>query len=352
MYLFKIFFHRPYFLLIFFIIISCRTSENNSKKVTAKISETEEYEIKEIALTGEVSQAEAEISGLTWFGNYLILLPQYPFSSESTTGEIYKIHKSLILDFIEGKNINPIEPEKIKIYCEGLTKFNKSGSGYESIMFLEDEVYLTIEFEENNKMVGYIVKGKINKDADEIILDSSTLSKINSQGDIHNLSDETIFSFKNQIYTLYEANGKNVNSKPIAHKFDENLKSAKNVNFVNIEYRITDATVPENDGKFWAINYMYSGDWQDLKPAEDEEILKFGVGKSHKNSQNIERLLEFQISDTLIYRTGTPPIQIKLSSNGKGRNWEGVAKLENYGFLIITDYFPGTVLGYIKYVGK
>ena len=64
-------------------------------------------------------------------------------------------------------------------------------------------------------------------------------------------------------------------------------------------------------------------------PAEDEEILKFGVGKSQKNSPNIERLLEFQISDTLIYRTGTPPIQIKLSSNGKGRNWEGVAKLEN-----------------------
>lgn len=340
-------------MLFFFIIISCQSFENISKNTAATIKDAEEYEIQEITLAGEVSQAEAEISGLAWFGDYLILLPQYPFKyGENTTGEIYKIHKSLILDFIEGKNVNAIEPEKIEIYGEGLTKFNKSGSGYESIMFLGEEVYLTIEFEDNNKMTGYIIKGTINKDADKIFLDSSTLVKINPQADIHNLSDETIFSFNNQIYTFYEANGINVNPKPIAHKFDENLKSIKIVNFVNVEYRITDATVPENDGKFWAINYMYSGDWQDLKPAEDEEIIKFGIGKSQRNSPNIERLLEFQISDSLIYRTETPPIQIKLSASGKGRNWEGITKLKNYGFLIITDYFPGTVLAYIKYVGK
>ena len=256
------------------------------------------------------------------------------------------------ISYINGKNTSPIEPEKIKIIGEGLTKFNSPGSGFESIIFLGNDVYLTIESDEKSKMMGYIIKGKISNDSSEITLDSSTLINIKPQSDIHNLSEETIFSFGNQIFTLYEANGKNINTNPVAHRFDKNLKEYRSVNFENVEYRITDATIPSSDGKFWVINYMYSGDWQDFKPAEDEETKKFGIGNSHKNSLNIERLLEFQISDSFIYRTETPPVLIELSTDGKGRNWEGIVILEKYGFLLISDYFPRTIFGYLEFPHK
>lgn len=341
-----------YLAALIFAVSSCQQLEYLQNSTT-ELNEANEYKIKEIKLTGAASLAEAELSGMTWFKEDLIILPQYPFDyGENTRGKIYKINKKRILDFIEGKNINPIEPVEIIIHGEGLTKFNKNGSGYEAITFIGNDVYLAIEFEENNEMNGYVVKGKINDEADEITLDSSTLTKINTQANINNLSDEAIFTFENQIFTIYEANGKNVNSKPVINKFDKNLKKLESVNFQNVEFRITDATIPRYDGKFWVINYMYSGDWEDLNPAEDEEIYKFRIGKSRKKFKGVERLLEFQISDSLIYRTETPPIQLELSQDGVGRNWEGISELKNYGFLIITDYYPKTILGFVEYKKK
>jgi len=340
-------------MLIIINTASCRLPENNFRNNKSELNEVNEYKIKEIKLSGAVSLAEAELSGLTWFGDELIILPQYPFNyGDNTIGKIYKINKARILDFIEGKNVSPIEPLEIIIHGDGLTKFNKNGSGYEAIAFIGNNVYLAIEFEENNKMSGYLVKGKINNEADEIVLDSSTLAKINTQANIHNLSDETIFTFENQIFTIYEANGKNVNANPVINKFDHTLNKLKSISFENVEFRITDATIPRNNGKFWVINYMYSGDWKDLNPAEDEEIYKFGIGKSHKKFIGVERLLEFQISDSSIYRTKTPPIQLELSQDGVGRNWEGISELKNYGFLIITDYYPRTILGFVEYQEK
>ena len=63
----------------------------------------------------------------------------------------------------------------------------------------------------------------------------------------------------------------------------------------------------------------------------------------------MERLLEFKIINNKIIRTETPPVNIELLKNGAGRNWEGLVKLGNYGFIIVSDYFPETILGYIHY---
>ena len=62
----------------------------------------------------------------------------------------------------------------------------------------------------------------------------------------------------------------------------------------------------------------------------------------------VERLLEFQFVDGKIVRTETQPINIKLSEFGESRNWEGIVRLDNIGFLIVTDRFPGTILAFIS----
>ena len=335
------------FIILFATLILCKPDESNSfyKKTESKICE-----ISEIKLKGEASLSSAELSGLTWFGDELILLPQYPFGiGNNTTGNIYKITKSRIIDYINCKDTTQIEPEKISIEGKGLERFNDYGQGYESIAFNGNDVYLTIEAAENHKMAGYVIKGKINNDATEIVLNAESLAFVKPQADIHNLSDETIFIYNNCVCTLFEANGKNINPSPVAHRFDFDLKPLKSIKFPNVEYRITDATTPNADGKYWVINYMYSGDWDSLKPAHDGELDKYIQSDSSENFHKTERLLEYQITGNSVVRTETPPIQLKILKKEVGRNWEGLAKLDNYGFILVTDEHPRTILGYLEF---
>ena len=34
---------------------------------------------------------------------------------------------------------------------------------------------------------------------------------------------------------------------------------------------------------------------------------------------------------------------------GVARNWEGIARLEGRGFLLVTDQFPDTILAFVPY---
>ena len=47
----------------------------------------------------------------------------------------------------------------------------------------------------------------------------------------------------------------------------------------------------------------------------------------------------------------SPPIQMELlgSTQNDARNWEGLVRLDNLGFLLITDEHPKTMLVYIPY---
>lgn len=335
-------------LLIPFFLYSCKSAEEQILNVPPGY-ESNEYIVREIHLIGPVSKNESEISGLSWFGDNLILLCQFPsrFGTKEV-GAIFKINKSKLSNFINNIDTTAIEPEKVKVHANGLEKYFGLDQGFESIAFLGNDVYLTIEAFENKSMLGYIVKGKINDEASDIYLDEKSLKPIYPQASIYNLSDETIFIYNNQIYTLYECNGKNINPKPYAHKFDAELKTLEKVEFPNVEFRITDASMPSPDGKFWAINYMYQGDWSDLNPADDLQDNKYESQKI-KESRMTERLLEFQIKEGKIIRTEKKPLKIKLLNNNIGRNWEGLAKMEEYGFLIVSDYFPRTILGFIDF---
>jgi len=46
--------------------------------------------------------------------------------------------------------------------------------------------------------------------------------------------------------------------------------------------------------------------------------------------------------------TDSAPIQLTLLSDGTARNWEGVAKLDDRGFLLATDKFPDTILAFVQ----
>ncbi len=287
-----------------------------------------------ITLNGDITNPNQEVSGLAWYKENLILLPQYP------TDKIYSIPKIQILDFLDSSRTT-IFPNEIKWNSSGLDKSISGFEGYESIIFNDDTVYVTIEAEKQRKNYGFIARGIIDNNKKEIILNKKSIKKIKTPVMLWNMTYETILINNNLVITIYEVNSAKVNKSPVYHQFDKNLNSNIIKPFPFTEYRITDATEIDNEGKFWVTNYFWPGDYDLLKPDLNYTITK------EEDIKPVERLLEFQIIDEKIVRTETPPINIKLSELGDSRNWEGIVRLDDKGFLIVTDKFPGTILAFI-----
>ncbi|MFC1887822.1 hypothetical protein ACFLYK_03335 [Candidatus Cloacimonadota bacterium] len=306
-----------------------------------------ETTIMEIELKGSITDRNSELSGLTWYKDNLILLPQYPnFPEYEGVGKIFYIHRNKLLEYIVGDVTIPLEPQEIEL---DLAKFNNTipgFEGFEAILFIEDTVYLTIE-SEPDKVKGYIVRGKIAPDMSEIIPDSLFIVEIEPQADVPNACEESLISVDDKIISIYEANGKNINPHPVAHTLDLTTDSLNTIEFLNLEYRITDATEVDEKGRFWVINYFWPGEKEAYDPAADYIAEIYGIGETHSQTEVVERLVELKYKNNRITSAGTPPVILQLDS--EGRNLEGLVRFEDLGFLICTDKFPKTILGFVPY---
>ena len=319
-------------IIILFAILVLLTSCGESDRTWTK-------NITFLKLGGDLAERSIEASGLSWYKDNLIILPQFPHKWDSENdGAIYFVTKERIEKYIDGSDQIPIYGEKIKFIATGLDSIGKSrGSGYEAITFKKDTVFVSIESVNNNNATSYLVKGIINFEERKIILDSESTFEVKSQTGIYNMGEETILEFGGFIYSIHEANGEKVNQSPTVTKLDSDLREVQKINFPNIDYRITDATSVDSTGKFYAINYFYPGEFKKLRPILSEELKDYAI----------EKILEFQIMDDKIIETDKDPILISDGVSKDGNNWEGIVRL-NDGFLIITDMFPMTKLIYLK----
>ena len=345
----KNYFSKYITIILLFIIISCSSTKEifDAEKSTFKI--IDEIEPRIISLEGEISERKSEISGLCWFNDFLLLLPQYPnFLTKNENGIIYYIKKGEINNYLFSNASNVISPKTFKIDLSDLDKYFNEGSGFEGISVIDNKIFLTIESMKNGEMQSLIISGDIDSTNKTISLDKNSIKNIPVSAEIFNLSCEAIASKNDTIIPIYEANGKNVNPNTFVNIFNNNLEIQEKINFPNVEYRITDATIIDENGKFWAINYLFPKDGKKLIPAEDQLFIRYGTGKTHRNSKAVERIVEFELKNHKISITDKQPVYIKLLENDS-RNWEGLAKLDEKGFLVITDTFPQTIFAFIPY---
>ncbi|MCP5095588.1 MAG: hypothetical protein GY943_08555 [Chloroflexi bacterium] len=302
-----------------------------------------EQPVTEIPLAGPVSAADAEVSGMTWYGDWLILLPQYPSVVEDS---LYALAKADILAVLDGQQAGPITPQPIPFdtsAIESLPNFE----GVEAIAFNGEDVYITIETDQGSTMAGYLIGGRIEPDLSALTVTTSPTIPIPAQTEIDNYSEESVLFFDEMVMTLYEANGSLINDAPQVHRFDALLNELEAVSFPNIEYRITDVTDVDGNGRFWAINYIFEGSIDKLNPAPDPLVAQYGIGTTHAENNTVERLVEFQYTNEGVDFTDNAPIQLTLLSDGTARNWEGIVRLDDRGFLLITDKFPDTILAFV-----
>ena len=185
-------------------------------------------------------------------------------------------------------------------------------------------------------------------DLSALTLDASNLTKIDRQAELGNKSDEALLVTEDQIVTFYEANGVEVNESPIVHLFNTDLSAAGTASFPNIPYRLTDVTRLDENGRFWAINYNFPGS-ADVQTDNDPLAETYGAGVTHAQSDIVERLVEFQYAPDGITMIEQAPIQLQLLDGDDSRNWEGIVRLDDRGFLLVTDKFPETILGFVPY---
>jgi len=303
----------------------------------------------EIGLNKNIAIPNAEFSGMDWYNDKLILLPQYPDRFPSKfNGCFYSISKTKITNYLKAKERNPLNPIKIELDSKGIEENIKGFQGYEAIAFNNESVYLTIEAENSGQMSAYIIIGKIDTAGIKITLIPESLKGIPVPVNLENMAFETLTIYEDKIIVIYEANGKNVNDQPHAVSFDLELQTYEILTFPNIEYRITDATRIEKNS-FWAINYLFKGERELLNPEVNE--LSFKNDRDTLNSKNwtVERLVKFEIVKNQVILKDEVPVHFKLSEDGESRNWEGIVKYDSLGFLLITDKFPRTILAYIPY---
>jgi hypothetical protein len=317
-------------------------SPRNPVDVTAS-----EQPVIPIPLAGPLADSKAEISGMAWYGEYLILLPQYPnFSSDyKGDGFLYALPKADILAALDGKSDSPLEPVAIPLNDSVLSAQVENYQGFEAVGFSGERIFLTIEAGEGSDMRGYLVSGEIAPDLSGITLDLGHVVENPLQSKQDNKSDESLVVLDDRILTIYEVNGAGVNPQPVAHAFGFDLNPLGTVSFPHIEYRVTDVALAGDGTHFWVINYFFPGD-EDLLPLSDPLTERFGQGLTHSQNETVERLVEMQYSESGVTLAGAAPVLLTLVAD-TSRNWEGLVLLDGRGFLLATDKFPETILGFV-----
>ncbi|HLO32539.1 MAG TPA: hypothetical protein VK249_25555 [Anaerolineales bacterium] len=296
-----------------------------------------------IPMDGPITSKKAELSGLAWHGDMLILLPQYPERFGQNDGVLFAIPKSAILNYLDGKSQDPITPTTIRLSAPGLKESIHGFEGYEAIGFSGENVYLTIESGKNAKMMGYLVEGKVSADQSELQINTSQVVKIPPPVLLDNRTDEALIVMGDRVLTFFEANGAQVNSSPAAHVFGLDLSPQGTLSFPNLEYRVTDATLGP-DGQIWVINHFSPKD-TDLLTSSDPLAEKYGKKSPQQQYPQVERLVALKDNPSGITLAGSAPLEFELAK--EPRNWEGLVALDRRGFLLVTDKSPDTLLAFV-----
>lgn len=347
---FVVFFNLTLTLFLGGSLVACRGSDPvpaQSPEKRAPQTAVSETPVTPIPLLPPLDQAAAEISGMAWYGEHLILLPQYPdFARSEDDGAVYALDRADLLAYLDGEGNEPPPITAVPLHAPGvIDRVDGFFEGYEAIAFAGETAYLTIEARTLTGMIGYLLQGHIEPDLSGLRLEADSLTELPPQTEIGNLSDEALLPGEGEVLTIYEANGTAVNPDPVARRFGPDLQARGTISFPNIPYRITDVTELDANGRFWAINYFFP-DTEELAVERDPLAETYGVGASHAGRAGVERLVQMAYNGEEVTMVAQSPIQLELLE-GELRNWEGIVRLNGRGFLLVTDKFPTTILGFV-----
>lgn len=309
----------------------------------------EEVAVVPLNLPERIKAPSFEYSGMAWYGDVLVLLPQYPDDKESSREpNLFAITKEELVSAVKDPSLE-LTVRDVPIINSDLRSVIKGFEGFESILFVGQDVYLTIESRAGNPMMGYLIRGEVMGDLESITLDPESIVELEPLSKERNATFEAMTFWNGSLYVIYEHNSTKKVAQPVAYQYSSELEFQKEIPFPEINYRVTDATISNLDGQFWVVNYFFPGDTH-LAVDQDALVLEYGEGETHASNEPVERLVQLEIEENQISRVDQAPIYLQLLDNNVARNWEGIVMLDDLGFLLISDSFPGSILGFCPFL--
>lgn len=302
-----------------------------------------EVSIHVLELAAPLDDPEMEISGLAWWHDQLVLMPQYP---DRHGDHLFAIARSAIDAYVDDpSNAEPLEARPVPFDTQGVEDMIEGFDGFEALDFAGHDVYFAVEGDrDETQSAGFAVRGQVVGRLERVVLDPGRFSTIEPQNDLANTGYEALLVQGDRVLALYETNGE-VNDAPRVMSFDRELHRSRDIPLQPIEYRVTDATAMDGQGRFWVANYHWPGaPWA---PGVCSLTERYGEGESHSRCRTVERLVELRMTDRGISPTNRAPIQLELVDDEHARNWEGVVRLGDRGFLLATDEHPDTILAFV-----
>lgn len=305
-----------------------------------------EHPVLDLPLAGPITAQEIQLSGLAWHGDDLILMPEVADEIDA----VYALPKAALLAAVAG-DATPLTPRAIPLDATGLAAAAGGLEGLEAIAIDGDAITFALEARAvDGSPIGYVVAGAFVDAGARIVIDPATVVRVDAISTVPNHANEALVGRPGAgVLVLSEVNGLAVvpQSRARAYGPAPGLVQSADLAFPRLEYRVTDATPVDAAGRFWVMNYFFP-DETVLLPAEDPLATRYGEGPTHQGFAAVERLVELQVFDDAVELVDAPPIQLELVADGAdSRNWEGLARLDDQGFLMVTDAFPRTMLGFV-----
>lgn len=306
-----------------------------------------------ICLAGDAAARGNEYSGLAWHGDELFLLPQWsPRGIERAQrlggfqgAWVYRIPGARLRAWVDGRDRSPITPERVPFDISSVVG-TAEYQGFESIAFDGDRAALTVERGAGEHMSALLVTGTLDRarglglDRDALTLDVPVRSD--------NHAYEALTRVDGSWLALFEVNGMNTACASQAIRVTPG-QEPQAVSVEAIPYRITDATAVDAERRFWVTQYSY----RDVNDTAECERSIRAVGCFQEavdcdprggTTRSVERLLELRDEGAAVRTTGRV---IALQREARPRNWEGVVRLDDRGFVMVTDEWPRTILGFV-----
>ena len=296
-----------------------------------------------LPLPAPLNSANAELSGLAWAGDWLMLLPEEP-GFDDTEPAIYALPRQQIVEHLAQPTAVSLQPTLIPLQLGDLPTQIPNFGSLEAIAFQGQTAVLLVETSSMGRMNGYLIRGELAADMSELRLETAVITPLPRQTPIRNIAYEALFWANDQIVVLYEANGVEQNPTAQALLFDQQLQLVDKLPMPNLPYRLTDMTELGENGRLWGTNYFFPTEYY-LNSRHDPLGNRFGWGATHQQQRAVERLVAFTYQNGSLELADVPPIQLQLS-DGPSRNWEGIAQLGDQGFLLATDRYPETIFAF------
>ena len=117
--------------------------------------------IRVLPLAGPMSLSAAEISGMDWHGDLLLMLPQYPeIFSDLGDQSLFGLHRAELVAAVDGAAAQPLVPFVLPLDAPWIRESVSGYQGREAIAVAGDRYFMTLELMDRGVMGSRLVGGR------------------------------------------------------------------------------------------------------------------------------------------------------------------------------------------------